>query len=985
MAIKPLNERLDELSGAEKNLDVLPVTDEPPQLSDVVELKSEPPEYEGTEVAGGRLDIIKEVLKAPKRVKKPILKEGTETGQVGPYTVIKDAPEATTENILQEAPNMPTSGKPSPTTAEVKAGVPETAFNLDLIQDEDGVKQFIEATARQYGADKIEKVSYKDIASKASEEGYDEQFIQRLLDPSRVTEANASDAYKMLLAITDAGKRAFDLGEQVKQAKIDGTLTSDLASQFQQAVALEGSLLKAARGRQADIARTLGIFSQARQSTTARGQALDAIMAETGGIESVHDFATKYTALDSRGARAEMSASGYANDWKGMLARTKDLWFSTWINGILSSPVTHAKNIAGNTFFGAYQIPERLVASGIGKARNFFFNGGEEAIQLNEIQAQAIGLLQGIREGGSIGLKAFKNNEPTDAFSKIESGRVNRNPFDADFGDSDFGQALTNAMKYYGVVVTAPGRALMAEDEFFKAVGYRMELNALAVREGNKVFNTLVSKGIDADSASKQSSELVAELLANPTAELDEAAKSVSRTITFTRELEPSLQKMANFTQSPLIKMFVPFIKTPTNILMETMARTPLSIITGNPRFYNDFKAGGIRRDQAMARVTLGSSLIYAVAAGPLEGKLTGYGPMRTEDKQVFEGAGWQPFSFVFNKSDIDPEMIAKFEKLAKVNVGPDKVYVSYAGLEPLATLLSIGATMGEYAQQDPTGEDMGNMFLGGALAMYQYLGDQPMLQGFGEMQKVVTASPKDAPTFAYNLMTQISKQATTFAIGGSPLGVHSSLIAAVERTMNPEKSLVMEAVSDSEKDIVSGAKKGYWEAVGYACARNPLCSDSLPPGLDPLTGYARKNGKGNLYEFFSPFKTSDGKFSEPHLILAQYGIPMYKVSKKMDGVELTDDQYTQWIEFATENDRIAKGLKSYHDDENFRQYAGKDLKGAQALLNKVITTAYSDAKKKLIMSNPDLRDQFREIEELQREEGKYKRQIFQQKSIRFG
>lgn len=977
MAMKPLNERLDDLSSADKNLDVLPVADGEPKLSDMVQLQSEPPAYEETQVAG-RLDVVKEILKAPKRTERKILKEGTETGQVGPYTVIKDAEpktvEAITEKMTEMPPEVAITGKPSPSTEQVAAGVVERPFNLDLIQDENGVKQFIDATARQYGADKLEKVSYTEIAAKAAEEGYDEKFIARLLDPSRVTEANAGDAYKMLLAITDAGKRAFDLGEKVKEAKLAGNLTSELASEFQQAVALEGSLLKAARGRQADIARTLGIFSQARQSTTARGQMLDAIMAETGGIDSVHDFASKYTALDSRGARAEMSASGYANGFSGMYERFKDMWFSTWINGLLSSPVTHAKNISGNTFFGAYQIPERLVASGIGKARNFFFNGGEKAIQLNEIQAQAIGLLQGIREGGEIGLKAFKNNAPTDAFSKIESGRVNANPFDADFGDSDFGQALTNAVKYYGVAVTAPGRALMAEDEFFKAVGYRMELNALAVRESNKMFDTLVSKGVDADSASKQSEQLLADLLANPTTELDEAAKSQSRTVTFTRELEPSLQKMAEFTQSPLIKMFVPFIKTPTNILMETMARTPLSIITGNPRFYNDFKAGGIRRDQALARVTLGSSLIYAVASGPLEGKLTGYGPMRSEDKQVFEGAGWQQFSFVFNKEDVDPDMIAKFEKLTKVNVSSDKVYVSYAGLEPLATLLSIGATMGEYSQRDPKNEDLAKMFMGGGLAMYQYLSDQPMLQGFGEINKIFNSGSKDAPTFLYNTMTRLSKQATEFAIGGSPAGIHSSLIAMVERTMNPEKSLIKEAISPMEQDILSGASKGFWEAVGYAMSRNPLTSDSLPPALDSLTGYVKTAGKGNLYEAFSPFKISEGKFSEPHLILAQYGIPMYKVPKNMDGVELNDVQYTQWIELATANNKISNGLKMYHESKEFRDYANKDLKGAQELLNKVISSAYSDAKKMLIMSDPDLRMQFRDIEELQREEGKYKR-----------
>jgi len=977
MAMKPLTERLDDLAGAEKNLDVLPVGEEQPNLSELVGIESEPPVFEEVQVAGGRMDVIKEILKAPKRTERKILEKGTETGQVGPYTVIKDAEpktvEAITEKMTEMPPEVPISGKPSVSDVEAKAGVVERPFNLDLIQDENGVKQFIDATARQYGADKLEKVSYKDIATKASEDGYDEKFIARLLDPSRVTEANASDAYKMLLAITDAGKRAFDLGEKVKAAKLAGNLTSDLASEFQQAVALEGALLKATRGRQADIARTLGIFSQARQSTAARGQMLDSIMAETGGIDSVHDFASKYTALDSRGARAEMSASGYTDDLAGMYRRTKDIVFSTWINGILSSPVSHAKNIAGNTLFGAYSIPEQLVASGIGKARNFLFKGGEEAIQLNEVQARAVSVLQGIREGSVIGVRAFVDNTPTDALSKIETGVINRNPFEFDFGDSDFGKAFTNAIKYYGVAVTGPGRALMSEDEFFKGVGYRMEVNSLSVRESNVVFNTLVSKGVDPIEASKTANNLLADLLANPTSELDEAAKSYSRTVTFTRELEPTLQKMANLTQSPLIKMFVPFIKTPTNILMETMARTPLAVL-GNPRFYNDFNAGGIRRDQAMARVTLGTTLIYSVAAGPLEGKLTGYGPMRTEDKQVLEGSGWQPFSFTFNKSDVSDDLMAKFPNVAKMNVGADKVYISYAGLEPLATLLAIGATMGEYSMQDPTGEDMGNMFIGGGLAVYNYLSDQPMLQGFGEINKIFSSRPEDQATMLYNLMTRLSKQATSFAIGGSPLGAYSSLLAAVERTINPEKSMVMESVSQSEQNIASGAGKGFWEAFGYACSRNPLCSDSLPPALDPLTGATKTTGKGNFYELFNPFKKSDGTYNEPYLILNEYGARIPKISKKMDGVELNEEQYRQLIELATDKDRIGKGLRAYHNDKDFRDMAARDLKGAQVLLEKVISSAYSDAKKILIMRDPELRMQFREIEEMQREEGKYKR-----------
>ncbi len=964
MAMKPLNERLDELSGAEQ--DVAQNVPLETQLQELVPLQDSQPQFEETQVAG-RMDVLKEVLKAPKRVKKPLIQEGAETEKVGPYQVIRDAEPKKAEQILQEAPQMPTTGKPSPTTAEVQAGVPETAFNLDLIKDDDGVKQFIEATARSVGADKIEKVSYKEIAQKAADEGYDEQFLARIIDPNIATEADASKAYKMLLAITDAGKRAYDLGEKVKLAKADGTLTAELASQFQQAVALENVLVKAARGRQADIARTLGIFSQARESTAMRGQMLEAIMTEAGGIESVFDMAKAYTALDSRSARANLAESMFANGY----TKAKDIWFSTWINGLLSNPTTHAKNIAGNLFFGAYQIPERAVASAIGSGRNFLFKGGEQGIKFNEVQSQAIGFLQGIREGGDIALTAFKKNESTDPFTKIESARAGRDEFNIDFGDSDTGKHLSNALRYWGKFVTLPGRALMAEDEFFKAVGYRMELNSLAVREGNKMYDNLVKSGVAPDDASKQSSQLVADLLANPTADIDEAAKSASRTVTFTRELETSLQGIQRAAQNPLIKMFVPFVRTPTNIALEAMARTP-GLNFASPRFWGDFNAGGIRRDQAMARVTLGGALLYGAGSYALEGRITGYGPMRSEDKQALEGSGWQQFSIVFDKADVDPDTLSEFEKITSVKYGPDKVYVSYAGLEPLSTLLAIASTSGEYAMMNPGNEDMEKMAIGGALGIYQYLADQPMLQGFGEIMKIFTSGKKDAPSMLAEILRKSTKQVSEFAIGGSPIGAHSSFVAGIERLMDPTKSNTMPstmAVTSTEP-----ASRGFWEAVNYYKSRNPLTSDSLPRALDPLTGEVKTVGKGNLYELFSPFKTSDGKFSPAHATLVEFGVPMYIPDKSIDGVSLSASQYNRWIELATADGMLADTIASYGKNPSMQSKATDDLAQVQAMISQEISNAYSRAKQMLIAEDRDLFDALQDVQQAKREYGKYKR-----------
>jgi hypothetical protein len=513
----------------------------------------------------------------------------------------------------------------------------------------------------------------------------------------------------------------------------------------------------------------------------------------------------------------------------------------------------------------------------------------------------------------------------------------------------------------------------MAEDEFFKAIGYRMELNALATRESEKMYKSLVESGVTPDNAARQAADFMANMLANPTDDIRDAAMGSARTVTFTRELETALQGMQRAAQNPLIKMFVPFFKTPMNIFLEAITRTP-GLNFGSPRFWGDFNAGGIRRDQAIARVTLGGAMIYSVSAGVFEGRITGYGPMRMEDKKALEGTGWQQFSFVFNTKDVDPELLAKFEKLTTVSRGPDKVYISYAGLEPIGTLLGIGATSGEYAQMTPGGEDLDKMMMGGALGVYQYLSEQPMLQGFNDIQKVFTSGAKDGPTILYDFINAASKQVSQFAIGGSPAGAHSSLVAAVERIVDPTKSNTMPAEMSTKTGVIEPAVRGFYSAVQYYKSRNPLTSDSLPRALDPITGEVEMVGKGKLYEMFNPFKESSGKYNQAKAVLVAYGVPMYIPKKSIDGIQLSATQYNRWIELATQDGALADQIAYLGESDAIQNLASQDLGKAQAIISKVISDAYSNAKQMLVAEDPELFDAMRENDEFKKDFGKFKR-----------
>lgn len=975
------------------------------------------------------------------KTERPILHPKEEAGTLGPYQVIKDADPVKTDKVLEQVGIQPGGVKPSVSTKEALLGVPEGPINTQRITGEGELKQYIEAIAQQAGLDKVKTMTFDDVRKRvlesefvvkykheeigraatmeeaqaiyqkklndlaengsvidnpsdlriSAQQPYDEAFLARVIDPSVATTADPKELYKIMLAVTDAGNRAMDLGRQVTAAKAAKNLTPELAAQFRQAVAVEGALLKGLKRRQVDIARTLGIFRMAREGSAERGAYLEQMMMESGGIETIHDLATKYTALDSRAARQAVAE-------KTLSGTLKSIWMTTWYNGMLSSPITHAKNIVGNLMFGLWQIPEAAVASGIGKVRNKFF-GGEAAIQANEIHAQAFGLFQGILDGAIIASKAMVKNTPTDPLTKIEMARSGREAFDIDFGDSGFGKAMNRGLKFYGSAVTLPGRALMAEDEFFKAVAYRMEINSLAARHANNKYREVLDAGGTIEQAEEAAKELAGSILREPPAAIDEAAKSASRTVTFTRELEPYLQTIEQLrnvpVMGPILRLFLPFVRTPTNIMLEGMARVP-GLNFASPRFWSDFRKGGIARDKAIGRVTLGGGVIGGAAMMSYEGKLTGAGPFNYKTRQSLEGTGWQPFSYVLKKENVSEEQLAEFKKIAKVNVGPDKIYVSYAGLEPLSSLLAIAGTIAEYGMRAPEGKEYEQIALGGTIALYDYLGDQALLSGFGELASIFqNRNTGEETSLLLNLMNKTIENGGDFLVNGSPLGAYQSMLAMWERTQSPlgedaqgaagpAKAAVGLENMQARDDLSAGALNAFYMVLQKYRSRRPGLSAGVDIQLDPVTGEDITDGSGSVYEMFSPFRIKEGKLANGYEVLVKFGVPAPVVPKSIDGVLLSESQRLRLIRLATGPIKIAGKMETMPDtlqrvgnDASLNyMYENPSVTGgvsdAQKIIAGILSTRYSAAKELLLAEDKDLRLKIEEVAQGKRMTGKY-------------
>src|SRR3546814_14986772 len=96
-----------------------------------------------------------------------------------------------------------------------------------------------------------------------------------------------------------------------------------------------------------------------------------------------------------------------------------------------------------------------------------------------------------------------------------------------------------------------------------------------------------------------------------------------ARYVTFQRPLGPVASKLsAMTTAAPSLKLILPFVRTPTNLIKFAGERSPFAPMMESWR--KDFAAGGARRDLALARVMVGSGLGSAIAELAAQGVIHG-------------------------------------------------------------------------------------------------------------------------------------------------------------------------------------------------------------------------------------------------------------------------------------------------------------------------------------------------------------------------
>lgn len=344
-------------------------------------------------------------------------------------------------------------------------------------------------------------------------------------------------------------------------------------------------------------------------------------------------------------ANADASALKTLEDTMGQLHGYMDRVNSFRINALLSGPGTQEVNLVSN-LINSVMVPVEQ------------FIGGATSLD-RQMMTHAIRQFQGSFAGmrDSVGT-AIQAGWWDDAVLDPFNGKI----------EDDNLRGMITGINGVDKVLSAPSRALMTMDEFFKQSSYRGRIFADAHAEA-------VEKGIkDVDRDAFIQQKLKDAYTEEGAATNGDALLQAQRT-TFTEALEPGsfgagIQTFA--VKHPTMRFFVPFVRTPINILSQTLQHAP-GIGFASKRLRDDLKAGGVRAAQARGRQAIGTALVGMSVYMASTGNITGSGPSNPTVR-----AAWlknnQPYSFRIENDDGTVE------------------WISYARLEPLSNIFSIFA-----------------------------------------------------------------------------------------------------------------------------------------------------------------------------------------------------------------------------------------------------------------------------------------------------
>lgn len=401
----------------------------------------------------------------------------------------------------------------------------------------------------------------------------------------------------------------------------------DVTAQTRLLLAIEeqARVQQVVHGVTAEAGRALRAFRQSADQALANSDVdrLREILARTAKGNQIEDIAAALEKIDINNPAA------VNNFLRGL--QKPELWDyvrELWINSVLSGPPTHMVNIlsnAANTMLspverGLAAAADTIVAPIQGRARERFFS---------EVKADAFGAMQALPEATKAMLIALRDGISPASATKLEVRK----------------QAFRGPL---GAAIRAPGTALEAMDSFFYTLNYRAALNANIMRQARS--EKLTGQALI---------ERIAELQADPSYQLIKGARATAEYRVFREPSDVANAIIHLREKAPVLQFFIPFVRTPTNLVKFGIERSPLG-------FYDAFRQvakGNPEAADKMARAAMGSVIAGGIALQFEAGNITGAAPKNSAERDRFYREGKQPYSMKIGGKWVSYQKIEPFNQ----------------------------------------------------------------------------------------------------------------------------------------------------------------------------------------------------------------------------------------------------------------------------------------------------------------------------------
>ena len=913
MAIKPLNERLDELAG-QGEVQPKPVVEMPKEgagidLGTVQPLEYEPSdidESEGVKVAGlGKIpEVFSGVAKMFSKETKGLVNKGKDAAdEVVPPELIKpvttDVPLKVPKAKGIEQPISIQKFEEALPLAKTEGVPPDLLQNLNRIEGSDDLKRVVDAINRASGIE-VERVTFEQLQKAAVERGFGTSFIREMDELKAMYGDLPVDYMRFRFAMHNNVSQFYEV---MQKSKLDPT-NQDFKAELLYRLNLQSAIIDSATAVRTKAAQTTAagnIIIPAPNSDEMKRLLADP-KTDKGLVELMGAMDNLLETTAKEGLLNKVSKVGLL----------RDLWDLTYKNGLLSATGTHLINATSTVAFMTSTLATRQLAGIAGSIKRSF--GFQAEVEMGEAAAMLAGMIHSFRDAMRLGWVTLKTNTTremregqdllSDAGLKFESqtGRFNAKDYGPPEGyfkklvteplgieDETFFKGING----YATFASALGnRPIMAMDEITKFLGYRAELYAQAFRASEKAKRQARLDGKTGDEVEDIGLKAMGDMFANTPKDVEDVATDFSHMLTFSRALTGKAKAIQELAQESLIgRITLPFVKSPIWITSESMQNSMIAPLS--KQWQKDMAEGGAKRELAMAKWGMGSGIMIGVGSMVADGRVTGGGPANQNLKSVYLASGWRPYSFVFSDGEWDQEFV---DWLGKTGMDPsigkdNKLYVPFRGLDPIAGAMAMIADSVEYARYEDDDDKIAQIMLGGVWGLYNYVGQQPWLTALSSVTGAFTTTIENPKASFKAAITTLVESGAKYAIEGSPAGLFSSARGMVARITDP---LSRDVGGDPNDNILL---KGIRQALNYYRSRTPGLSEDLPEKYDLFGEEMYRADPANpALSSMSGVRYMESKQRTSDKIVIALGLPIQMPKRIVDvgdvKVKLTPEEY---------------------------------------------------------------------------------------------